>query len=180
MTVGAAVLALPTAEPARAAVADTHVTLLPAPPPSTALPVGLELPSAGIATVLAGIDLDAAGALVPPADPAKAGWYRGSAVPGETGPAVISGHVDWAGAPGVFARLDEVAVRRSRRRPRTTGRRGGSPSPASSATRRPRSRRRRSTVPPGRPAAADHLRRRRSTATGGSYRDNVVVFARPA
>jgi sortase (surface protein transpeptidase) len=55
--------------------------------------------------VLTGAGLDPAGALVPPGDPGVAGWYTGGPVPGETGPAVVAGHVDWAGAPGVFAGL---------------------------------------------------------------------------
>jgi hypothetical protein len=41
---------------------------------------------------------------VPPAaDPV--GWYAGSPTPGELGPAVLAGHVDWAGEPGAFAGL---------------------------------------------------------------------------
>jgi hypothetical protein len=54
-----------------------------------------------------------------PEDPDLAGWYTGGPRPGETGPAVIVGHVDsWTG-PGVFHRLgevvpgDEILVRRA-------------------------------------------------------------------
>jgi hypothetical protein len=68
-------------------------------------PVRLVVPAAGVDAVLTGAGLDSTGALVPPADPAIAGWYTGGPVPGETGPAVIAGHVDWAGARGVFAGL---------------------------------------------------------------------------
>jgi Sortase domain len=37
-----------------------------------------------------------------------AGWYSRGPTPGEIGPAVLAGHVDWAGRPGVFSRLDEL------------------------------------------------------------------------
>jgi hypothetical protein len=57
---------------------------------------------------------------VPPSAPdAPAGWYDGSVPPGETGAAVILGHVDSIYGPGVFYRLrearvgDRIAVRRS-------------------------------------------------------------------
>jgi sortase (surface protein transpeptidase) len=49
----------------------------------------------------------------------SAGWYTGSPTPGELGPAVIAGHVDWGGRPGVFYRLrdvhpgDEISVLRA-------------------------------------------------------------------
>jgi hypothetical protein len=73
-----------------------------------AAPVRLVVPAAGVDAVLTGAGLDPAGALVPPDDPTVAGWYTGGPVPGETGPAVIAGHVDWAGAPGVFAGLADL------------------------------------------------------------------------
>jgi hypothetical protein len=74
-----------------------------------AAPVRLVAPAAGVDAVLTGAGLDPAGALVPPEDPAVAGWYTGGPVPGETGPAVIAGHVDWAGAPAVFAGVADLA-----------------------------------------------------------------------
>lgn len=77
-------------------------------PGRPATPVRLAVPSAGVDAALAGSGLDATGALVPPADPVLAGWYTGGPPPGATGPAVIAGHVDWAGAPGVFSGLAEL------------------------------------------------------------------------
>jgi len=47
-----------------------------------------------------------------------AGWYTGGPAPGELGPAIIAGHVDWHG-PGVFYKLrhatpgDQVTVTRA-------------------------------------------------------------------
>ena len=71
-------------------------------------PVRILVPAAGVDVPLTGVALDPAGALVPPADPAVAGWYTAGPVPGETGPAVVAGHVDWAGAPAAFAGLADL------------------------------------------------------------------------
>ncbi len=43
-----------------------------------------------------------------PKDPDKAGWYADGAVPGQTGPAVIAGHVDSKTGPAVFAALGQT------------------------------------------------------------------------
>ncbi len=37
-------------------------------------------------------------------------WYRHGPSPGEPGSAVIAGHLNWRGATGIFARLDEIPV----------------------------------------------------------------------
>ena len=82
-------------------------------------PVRVRAPAAGVDAVLTGSGLDAAGALAVPADPSVAGWYEQGPQPGEPGPAVLAGHVDWAGRPAVFQGLqrlapgDEVAVDRA-------------------------------------------------------------------
>jgi hypothetical protein len=89
-----------------AAAEPAPPTLVPAQAARSA-PVWLRVPAAGIDTALPAVDLDAAGALVPP--PVGAGWYARGPAPGEIGPAVITGHVDWAGSPGVFARLQDLA-----------------------------------------------------------------------
>ncbi|MCA0146423.1 DUF4397 domain-containing protein [Blastococcus sp. LR1] len=75
-----------------------------------AAPVRLRLPSAGIDAVLTTAGLDGAGALLPPADPALAGWFSGGPRPGAPGPAVIAGHVDWGGSPGALSGLVTAAV----------------------------------------------------------------------
>lgn len=73
-------------------------------------PVGVRIPSIGVDTSLDRLGLDGAGALVPPADFARAGWFTGSPVPGDVGPAVIAGHVDSYEGPAVFFRLRELAA----------------------------------------------------------------------
>ena len=104
-----------TAGPVRPA-APEHV--VPPPPVSlaaevsarAAAPVRVQVPSAGVDAALTGIDLDAAGRLVPPADDSVAGWYRAGPAPGEIGPAVLTGHVDSVAGPAVFFRLRNVSV----------------------------------------------------------------------
>jgi hypothetical protein len=105
-TTGAVLAGLLTVPAAAAAV--------PAPPTiatdvaDRAVPTWVRIPAAGVDSALPAVGLDGAGALLPPAE--GAGWYAGGPVPGDTGPAVITGHVDWAGSPAVFARLDELTV----------------------------------------------------------------------
>jgi LPXTG-site transpeptidase (sortase) family protein len=43
-----------------------------------------------------------------PSRPEKAGWFDGGPKPGQPGPAVIIGHVDWDHSPAVFFRLREL------------------------------------------------------------------------
>ena len=61
---------------------------------------GWPSPAIGIDSPLVEIGLDAAGALVPPADVSVAGWFAGARLPGEAGPAVLAGHVDSTARPG--------------------------------------------------------------------------------
>ncbi|MGY2065019.1 class F sortase [Blastococcus sp. SYSU DS0619] len=78
-------------------------------PAGIAHPVRLRVPAAGIDTAVVGTGLDGDGALLPPADPALTGWFTGGPLPGAPGPAVLTGHVDWAGRPGALGGLAEVA-----------------------------------------------------------------------
>ncbi|MDQ4037381.1 MAG: class F sortase [Actinomycetota bacterium] len=82
-------------------------------------PLRLSVPAIGVNTGLMELGLTVNGKLeVPPAG-FPAGWFTGGSTPGEVGPAVIAGHVDWGGQPGVFYDLrnltpgDEVAVERA-------------------------------------------------------------------
>jgi sortase (surface protein transpeptidase) len=53
------------------------------------------------------LGLRADGSMQVPPGGFPAGWYTGGPTPGERGPAVIAGHVDWNG-PGVFYRLQDL------------------------------------------------------------------------
>ena len=70
-------------------------------------PVRLTYQRLGIETALLSVGLNPdRTAEVPPKDPgAPAGWYRNLAAPGQSGSAVILGHVDTTDGPGVFFNL---------------------------------------------------------------------------
>jgi hypothetical protein len=90
----------------------------PAEPMGRSNPVRLRIPAIAVDTVLMDLGLRGDGTMEVPPDGIRAGWYTGAPTPGERGPAIIAGHVDWAGQPGVFERLhtlgpdDEIIVTR--------------------------------------------------------------------
>jgi Sortase domain len=73
-----------------------------------ATPTRVRVPAIGVDSRLVRLGVDDDGALVPPEDFARAGWFTGGPAPGETGPAVIAGHVDSYQGPAVFFRLAEL------------------------------------------------------------------------
>ncbi|GAB2909507.1 hypothetical protein GCM10027047_04610 [Rhodococcus aerolatus] len=73
-------------------------------------PVRVGVASIGVDSALQPLGLQDDGTLEVPATGFPAGWYTGGPVPGAVGPAVLAGHVDWAGEPGVFSRLARTAV----------------------------------------------------------------------
>ncbi|CAL9450815.1 hypothetical protein SUDANB15_02421 [Streptomyces sp. enrichment culture] len=77
----------------------------PALPPSP--PDRVRIPAIGVDAPLTGLGLTKTGSLdVPPADRKNlAGWYEAGTTPGETGTAIIAGHVDNADGPAVFYSL---------------------------------------------------------------------------
>ncbi len=76
-------------------------TLPPAPPDR------VRIPSIGVDAPLMGLGLLPSGSLdVPPAGAENlAGWYEAGTTPGETGTAVVAGHVDNRDGPAVFYSL---------------------------------------------------------------------------
>jgi LPXTG-site transpeptidase (sortase) family protein len=75
------------------------------------VPRRLRVPAIGVDTAVMSLGLAADGGVrVPPiAAHSPAGWYDGSPTPGQTGPAVILGHVTvGAYGDGVFAHLDRL------------------------------------------------------------------------
>ncbi|MFD0007776.1 class F sortase [Streptomyces sp. NPDC127178] len=77
----------------------------PALPPSP--PDHIRIPSIRVSAPLMGLGLTRTGSLdVPPAERKNlAGWYEAGTTPGETGTAIVAGHVDNAEGPAVFYRL---------------------------------------------------------------------------
>ena len=92
----------PTTTASKAAVAPSTRPRRPSPP------VKLQIPSIGVSSQLVRLGLHADGTMEVPRDYGLAGWFTGGAVPGQDGPAVISGHVDSRSGPAVFYRLGEL------------------------------------------------------------------------
>jgi LPXTG-site transpeptidase (sortase) family protein len=78
--------------------------------PADAAPMRVRVPAIGVDSDLVRLGVDEDRALVPPSDFATAGWFAGGPAPGETGPAVIAGHVDSYRGPAVFFRLTELEL----------------------------------------------------------------------
>jgi hypothetical protein len=107
LAVPAAVVAPPSvASPALPALVATDA---PAPlvlPPSA--PRRVQIPALGVTSKVMELGLELDGSMeVPPAG-YPVGWYDRGPTPGELGPAVLAGHVDWAGKPGAFYGLREL------------------------------------------------------------------------
>ncbi|WP_245975731.1 class F sortase [Amycolatopsis palatopharyngis] len=76
-----------------------------------ARPATMEIPAIGVSTgAIIDLGLEPDGALEVPGDAVTAGWFTESPTPGELGPSIIAGHVDYRKVPGVFFRLHELPV----------------------------------------------------------------------
>ncbi|GAA2258221.1 class F sortase [Streptomyces ruber] len=92
---------------ATAPVATTASAERDAPALPAARPDRIRIPSIGVDAPLMGLGLTPSGSLdVPPAAARNlAGWYEAGTAPGETGTAVVAGHVDNREGPAVFYAL---------------------------------------------------------------------------
>ncbi|OXM48063.1 class F sortase [Amycolatopsis alba] len=99
-------IASPAAPSTVTAVAPSAPETLPLAP---AAPATLEIPAIGVRTgEIADLGLAGDGSLQVPYDAITTGWFTGGPAPGEIGPAVLAGHVDYKKIPGVFGRLKEL------------------------------------------------------------------------
>ena len=93
--------------------ASTHsrvadgITLGLAPLPASE-PTRIRIPAIHITSPLTPLGLNADGTLQVPTGAYPAGWFTGAPTPGETGPAIIAGHVSYNGVAGVFADLHQL------------------------------------------------------------------------
>ncbi|KNC18936.1 hypothetical protein AC792_09575 [Arthrobacter sp. RIT-PI-e] len=78
-------------------------------PVTTEAPTRVRIPSIGVDAPLEVLSVDADDALQPPVAWEAAGWYDGSPVPGERGPAVIAGHLVGPTDAAVFVDLGSLA-----------------------------------------------------------------------
>jgi sortase (surface protein transpeptidase) len=99
----------PSPKPAQSTPAAAgRSAIVPSPTRPAPAPATLTIPAIAVQSPLVKLGLRQNRSLeVPPDGPgAPAGWYSGSPSPGETGPAVMLGHVNATdGGPGVFADL---------------------------------------------------------------------------
>lgn len=78
--------------------------------PPRVMPTGVRVPSAGVAGEVVPVGVRRAeDELAVPPDGMVAAWYEFGPAPGETGSAVLAGHVDYDGEPGIFHRLADVS-----------------------------------------------------------------------
>lgn len=78
-------------------------------PAAEGLPVRLKIPSIRVNAVIGSVGITANGAMGVPRRPSETSWYMFGPKPGETGSAVIAGHVNWLyGAIGVFENLHKL------------------------------------------------------------------------
>jgi sortase (surface protein transpeptidase) len=94
--------------PAASGLPVSAVPIVDAVPMGKSVPVRVEVPSIGVDSTLMGLGLMTDGSLQVPPSGFPAGWYTGAPTPGELGPAIIVGHVDWAGKAGGFYRLRSI------------------------------------------------------------------------
>jgi hypothetical protein len=71
-------------------------------------PTSVTIPSIGVHSRLQALRREPDGELQTPSFWQVAGWYAGGVRPGDTGPAVIAGHVDSVSGPAVFYRLTQL------------------------------------------------------------------------
>jgi hypothetical protein len=108
---GAGLCGCTTTPPAHAPAAGYGTSAAPETPPllmSRSKPVRVHIPAIAADAELIDLGLRGDGTMEVPPDGVQAGWYTGAPTPGEMGPAIIAGHVDWHGKPGVFNRLIDL------------------------------------------------------------------------
>jgi Sortase domain len=95
------------ADDAASAGLGTSAQAPAAPPLPPSPPDRIRIPAIRVNAPLAGLGLTSSGSLeAPPAEQKNlAGWYEAGTTPGETGTAVVAGHVDNAEGPAVFYNL---------------------------------------------------------------------------
>jgi len=93
--------------PTDEAVAPPFTTTTPRGPVDMATwPASVTIPALDVAAPVRAVGVGSSGELIVPASPMDVGWYQGGAVPGESGVALLTSHVDTrTEGRGVFAGL---------------------------------------------------------------------------
>jgi hypothetical protein len=71
-------------------------------------PLAVRIPALGVRSRVMQLGLERDGSMEVPLGAYPVGWYDGSPTPGQLGPAVLAGHVDWEGERGAFYGLREL------------------------------------------------------------------------
>ncbi|HEY0117626.1 MAG TPA: class F sortase [Cellulomonas sp.] len=71
-------------------------------PLAASAPVRVVVPAIGVDSGLMDLGLNPDGTMQVPPAAFPAGWYTGAPTPGQRGPAIIAGHIDWGSVHGVF------------------------------------------------------------------------------
>lgn len=73
-------------------------------------PVAIRIAGLGVTATVVAVGLDNQGDLALPADPGVIAWYQSGPSPGDSGSAVLAGHVDYNGAKGALFDLGTLAA----------------------------------------------------------------------
>jgi LPXTG-site transpeptidase (sortase) family protein len=73
-----------------------------------AAPVKLLVPAIGVSAAVEAVGRDAQGNMGTPTMAANVAWYQPGVAPGDSGNAVIAGHLDWTTGPAVFWYLGKL------------------------------------------------------------------------
>ncbi|MEU0163825.1 sortase [Streptomyces sp. NPDC006261] len=95
----------PPTPPDTARAAPSGATETPAPrssPLPRSEPTAIRIPTIGMRTQIDKVTRASDGSVDMPRDPDHAGWYTGSATPGEIGNAIVVGHLDSRSGPAAF------------------------------------------------------------------------------
>lgn len=107
---GGGVTAGPDAAPTLSAPTIEGGPVTAIPPLGFSNPVDLRIDTINASSSLVplGLNPDQTVEVPPVSQPLQAGWYKLGPTPGAIGPAVILGHINGGGQPGIFARLHEL------------------------------------------------------------------------
>ncbi len=98
-----------TRPPVTSATTTPVETVQPGPPSlPRSVPTSIHIPAIDVRAPVTTLGLNPDHTVEVPTDFSQTGWYRHGPTPGETGPAVILGHVDSHRGPAVFYRLDQL------------------------------------------------------------------------
>ena len=140
----------------------------------------LSVPALGVDTDTLALGTDKNNALEVPSTAQGVGWYRDGYLPGEVGPAVFAGHVNLSGRQGVFSKLSTMQIGQEILTVRPDGR------PVRFVVTRVEQYPKNAFPTDAVYGPTDAPELRLITCGGsfdrgrGSYRDNIVVFARLA